>query len=175
MKGPTAAILLALLAITYADAKRTRTGPTRVPKTPKTEISATVSDSLVQRTDTIHAPARDAVILSGFDKTVRAYKESFFVTNSLPDSLTITALELTLDYSDMSGRQIHRSEPTVRCYIPPGQTRQITIPAWDRQHTFYYYLSPAPKRVQATPFKVSSTVRAAVVMQPEVILEIEEP
>ncbi|MDE6315658.1 MAG: hypothetical protein K2L71_04245, partial [Muribaculaceae bacterium] len=91
----------------------------------------------------------------------------FFVTNAMADSCSVVALELTFDYEDMSGRQLHRQTRVVRCDIPSGHTRRLSVPSWDRQHTFYYYMSPAPKRVQATPYVVRSTVERVFVIWSE--------
>lgn len=156
-------IAIMAVALTYAGARRTRTGPARTP------IVAPVSSQQrdVSEADTIVAPADSLIRLSGYDKTLRANRESFFVTNGLPDSVTVIELCLTFDYMDLSGRQLHRLTRTVKCDVPSGQTRNLSVPSWDRQHTFYYYMSPAPRRVQATPYMVRSTVERVVVIESE--------
>lgn len=158
-------LLLALLTVCSlfaVEARRVITGPT---KTPKAVPTAPAPDSTAEFADTIFTPSREEIRLSGYDKTLRAYKESFFVTNSLPDSSTIIALDLTLDYTDLSGRQLHSADHTVRCHIPPGQTRQLSIPSWDKQRAFYYYRSTTPPRAQATPYKVTSTILSATILR----------
>lgn len=156
-------IAIMAVALTYAGARRTRTGPARTP------IVAPVSSQQrdVSEADTIVAPADSLIRLSGYDKTLRANRESFFVTNGLPDSVTVIELCLTFDYMDLSGRQLHRLTRTVKCDVPSGQTRNLSVPSWDKQHTFYYYMSPAPRRVQATPYMVRSTVERVVVIESE--------
>lgn len=156
-------IAIMAVALTYAGARRTRTGPARTP------IVAPVSSQQrdVSEADTIVAPADSLIRLSGYDKTLRANRESFFVTNELPDSVTVIELCLTFDYMDLSGRQLHRLTRTVKCDVPSGQTRNLSVPSWDKQHTFYYYMSPAPRRVQATPYMVRSTVERVVVIESE--------
>jgi hypothetical protein len=94
---------------------------------------------------------------SGFEKTLRSRHESFFVTNCQSD--TITAMALTITYLDTSGRMLHRVSRHVDCNIPGGETRQLTIPTWDSQQTFYYRLSTVPKlTTRATPFDVKINV-----------------
>lgn len=158
-------ILIAATVMLPASARRTRTGPARVPVA--SAVSAPSQPSEAERVDTIVAPADSLIRLSGYDKTLRAGVESFFVTNAMADTCSVVAIELTFDYSDMSGRQLHRQTRVVRCDIPSGQTRRLSVPSWDRQHTFYYYLSPAPKRVQATPYVVRSTVERVFVIWSE--------
>ncbi len=153
-----AGTLLLLLAPTPTGARRIRTGPSRVPRSTQT---ATDTATAVNA-DTILAPDPDAVRLSGFDKTLRSPSESFFVTNSLPDSSTIIRLTVTFDYFDMQGRQLHSADHTIPCRIPPRATRRLSVPSWDSQHTFYYHRSPAPRRSSATPFTVRSTLRSAI-------------
>ena len=94
-----------------------------------------------------------AVSCSGFEKTLRSGIESFFVTNHTDSALS--RLHVTLDYTDISGRQLHSRSQPISVDIPAGQTRRVEIKSFDRQATFYYYLSPAPRtRSTATPFKV---------------------
>lgn len=98
-----------------------------------------------------------AVSCSGFEKTLRSGIESFFVTNHT-DS-TLTRMHITLEYSDMGDRQLHRRSEAVAVDIPAGETRRVEIKSFDRQATFYYHLSAAPRtRTTATPFKVRLTV-----------------
>lgn len=158
---------LALLAAPAAHGRRVvRTGPRAL--RPE-RAAATVADTTAAATvlaDTI-APARGELRLSGFDKPLRSRTETFFVTNSLADTTaTVVSLTVRLDYSAMDGRQLHSAERTVRCHIPPGQTRRVEVPSWDRQQTFYYHRNSPPPRAQGTPFKVSSTVVSAVIMRP---------
>lgn len=153
-------VILALMVapVGFVSAKKVRTGPTRPPQL-RTETVETI------KTDTILAPDTTAVRLSGYDKTLRTTRESFFVTNSLPDSVAIVGLELIFDYTDMSGRQLHNVERKVKCYIPRGQTRRLDVASWDKQQTFYYYLSNPPKRTQATPYRVKSIVKSVLTVE----------
>lgn len=115
--------------------------------------------------DTVRGTACDSVTVSGYDKTLRAVRESMFITNM--SALAIAAVELTVDYLDTSGRQIHKASHTVECDIPPGETRRVEVPTFDRAGAFYYRLSAPPRRsTQATPFDVAVTV-TALIYKPE--------
>ncbi len=148
-----AAIALAagLLALAATAQRTTRPGRVRT-AVPVAERVATPP------ADTLAAPP-GAIVLSGYDKTLAATRESFFVTNTL-DSATVVWLAATIDYLDTAGRQLHRRRATMRCAIPAGQTRRIDIPSWDRQHVYYYRASEPRRRVQAaaSPFDVAIKV-----------------
>lgn len=143
--------ILVLIAMLPIAAKKIKTGPA----TNHLKVDKILSDTKTE-SDTIFAPV-DFLTLSGYDKTNAALTEAFFVTNN-NDSLTVKTLNVTLTYSDMTDRQLHEATHTVNCDIPPGQTRQVTVPTWDRQHSFHYFHSVAPKRKVSTPFKVSSAI-----------------
>ncbi|MDE7387851.1 MAG: hypothetical protein K2M97_01220, partial [Muribaculaceae bacterium] len=142
-------ITLMLAAIVTAQGRRVRTGPSRTPKTSVATLVSTLPDTIatpIITADTINEPpAPGSVRLSGYDKTLRARRETFHATNALLDSATIIELWITLDYADMDGRQFHRADHRVRCHIPFGQTRMLTVPTFDRQSTFYYHQSPRPR------------------------------
>lgn len=108
-------------------------------------------------TDTLHTCR---VKLYGYDKTREATHESIFATNH--DTMPLTRLTIMIDYRTTDGRQLHRRKVDINCSIPAGETRRLDFPTWDRQHTFYYHRSPAPKRAQATPYTVACTVIAIV-------------
>ncbi len=101
----------------------------------------------------------DNIEPTGFDKTLRANRESLFLTNNT--ALTLSAVELTIDYTDLSDRELHSRTLWVECDIPPGATRRVDFPTWDRQHTFYYYKGPQPRTPRTTPFKVRVTATRA--------------
>lgn len=134
-----------LVAALPCAAKKQSIGPTRLKKTPAVEILY----------DTIY-PAEGTIICSGYDKPNRATRETFFITNGTADS--IEAVNLTFDYFDMNGRQLHSATHTVRVQLPAGQTRNVAVSSWDRNNAFHYMLSPAPTRRASTPYRVSSRV-----------------
>lgn len=88
---------------------------------------------------------------SGYDKEPNSNKESFILMN--PGPYVITGYEVKIEYLDMQGRMLHSRKVTLPCFVPPGENHRFDIPSWDIQHTYYYYLGNAPKRV-ATPFQV---------------------
>lgn len=145
-------LLLCLLASFSAGARKHSTGPARVSVPPRVETPC----------DTIF-PSGTQVRLSGYDKPNSATRESFFATNAHPDSVHITELGIIFTYYDMQGRQLHEQQRKVPCSLPPGATRQLTVPSWDRNNAFHYHLSQPPLRRQSTRYRVSSRVIYALV------------
>ena len=112
------------------------------------------------RGDTLHTPEA-AVTITGYDKPLRSMRETFFVVNNTGRRLT--AVKVTLTYHDMQGHQLHVSSHEIACDIPGGETRNASVPSWDRQRSFYYHLNrPWRPRTTATAFTVSATVDYAV-------------
>lgn len=87
----------------------------------------------------------------GYEKTLRATKETLFIEN-LSDS-TITALSLSIEYLDTNGRQIHHRSIKQPVEIPSRQTRRIDIKSWDTQKTYYYVKGERPRK-SATPYDI---------------------
>lgn len=102
--------------------------------------------------DTVAAD-NSMVRFSGYEKTLRSNRETVFVTNLL-DSCEIAAVYFTIAYFDSSGRLLHKSHRRHRLAVPAGETRRADLPSWDRQFTFYYAGSPAP-RVPAIPYTIT--------------------
>lgn len=100
------------------------------------------------------------IVPSGYDKTLRATREAMFLTNNT--GIGISAVELTLTYHDLEGRELHSRTVWTDAVIPSGATRRVEIPAWDHQHTLYYYKGPAPRTPNVTPFRVTVTPLRAV-------------
>jgi len=102
--------------------------------------------------DTI-VPGGDSVVVAGFEKPLRAVRESMFITNHLSHPVEGAVLEVT--YLDTHGRMLHKATHQINVRIPTGETRRVEIPSFDRQGLFYYKLSTLPPRAkQATPFDV---------------------
>lgn len=139
------------IAVDAAAASR-RQSTSRGHLKPVAETTATMTS------DTVSADTLD-ITITGYDKPVNATKETFFVVNHT--DLTLTELTVTFTYSDMQGRQLHQVTHTVSCDIPPSGTRMLTVPTWDRQHTFRYHLS-APTRKQSTPYRVSHRIERVI-------------
>ncbi len=106
--------------------------------------------------DTVFAP--DSVTVAGFEKPLRAVRESMFVTNRT--GRDIAGLAVDIVYLDMQGRMLHKATHRIDVSIPAGETRRVEITSFDRQGLFYYHLSPLPQRAtRATPFKVNVSVK----------------
>lgn len=110
--------------------------------------------------DTISA---SAIRISGYEKTLKSAKESLLCTNLGAD--TISAIEITIEYLDTQGRQIHKRDVRLNpaSPLPPGQTRMLEFKSWDSQRVWHYRLSPpsSPKG-QATPYDVKVSVAYAL-------------
>lgn len=94
----------------------------------------------------------DSIKFTGYDKPASASKESFHIINS--SEMDINKVGIRITYLDLKGRMLHSRDEVVTCHIPSGQTRLVTIPTWDVQHTFFYHLGPEPGKV-ATPYNVA--------------------
>jgi len=138
-------LILVLIIAFGAAAKKQTVGPRRLKKTPVAEVLY----------DTIR-PTEGAIRCSGYDKPNRSTRETFFLTNTSPD--TICGINLTFSYFDLKGRQLHSATHTVWILLPAGETRAVAVPSWDRNNAFHYELSPAPKRRASTPYRVSSRI-----------------
>lgn len=134
-------------------AKRQRTGPARL--LPETTAVQLCYDTIV--------PPEGSVVFAGFDKPNNANKETFFVTNNIPDSVEIISLNVKLTYTTSDGKMLHSASHLIKSIIPPGETRSVAIPAWDRNHSFHYFRSAAPARRASTPFHVTSALNFVVV------------
>ena len=120
-------------------------------KRPKADVTA---EAVM---DSIPLPRTDAVRFSGYEKENRSTRETFFVTNNLGADSTLTAIEVTFTYLTMDGRQLHQRTELIHCLIPSGETRALSIPTWDTNHSFHYYLSIPPRQRRSTPFRLTST------------------
>lgn len=139
-------IAVAVLVSLPAVARRHKTGPAKLTR----QLDA---DSAEQLYDTIR-PAH--IRCSGYDKPNSATRETFFVTNL--DSVDIAGVGLEFEYFDTNDRQLHRAAHSVMTEIPAGETRVVSVPSWDRNNSFHYYLSQSPARRRSTPYKVKSRV-----------------
>jgi hypothetical protein len=117
-------------------------------------IEKTLSqDTTVAATDSV---CLDSIGVSRYDKPLRSLRETFFVTNHYAD--TIVALSLRLRYDTTDGTMLHQRDATVACEIPPGETRQLYLTAWDKQFTYYYYDTRIrPKSTRSVPYTATLT------------------
>lgn len=147
-------LILTLIALTLACL------PTFGQRTTRPNLRLEQNNETYSAADTI-SPSH--VRISGYEKTLRSAKESLLATNTGSD--TISSIEITIDYLDTRGRQIHsrnvRLNPSQP--IPPGQTRMIEFKSWDSQRVWYYRLSPpSSTKGQATPYDVKVKVAYAL-------------
>lgn len=105
---------------------------------------ASATEKTATPVDTIVNPEAHTVDINGYDKPLRSRRETFFVTNN--SKKEVAAIAVTLTYSDKAGRQLHQQKKNVDVEIPAGETRQVSIPSWDKQQSFYYVRSTVPTR-----------------------------
>lgn len=142
------AVLIVLLTL-LADCApmQARTVTTRRGVGPRREMAVAAHDTLRE--------VADSVAVVGYDKPMRASRETFFVVNHTGRRLGV--VNVTFAYYDLTGRMLHAVTVDVKCDIPAGETRQLSIPTWDIQRLHYYWASPAPRR-GGTPYDVRHMV-----------------
>ena len=139
-------VILTLLMLAFnCDAQRTTRKNLKAKKMVETTV---VCDTITTAPDSV-------VAITGYDKPLNSTKETFFTTNK--GERTIVGINITFNYFDNQNRQLHQVTNMVKCNIPPGETRQLSISSWDKQKAFYYYRSPQPHR-QATPYSVTYNI-----------------
>lgn len=121
----------------------------------RVDPTAFVQESQIVAEDTITA-LNDRIAISGYDKPLRSTGESFFITNN--SDTTIDGLEVTIDYRDMSHRQLHRRTVRIDISVPAGETRRADIRSWDKRLTFYYCHGVVPRTENVVPYDVAITV-----------------
>lgn len=92
------------------------------------------------------------VVFSGYDKPRTSATETFFITNNTDRMLT--GVNLYIEYRTLDGRQLHKRFYPLRCNIPPGETRQASLPCWDKNKSFVYEKSRDTDRNPGTPYTV---------------------
>ncbi len=125
-------------------------------RTTRRGLRAKVSTEAVTAVADTVIPDSGKVVISGFDKPLRSAKETFFVSNGCDREISTIAIHFV--YYDMDGRQLHASDKVIHCSIPPGETRQLSVKAWDLQQSFYFCQSVKPRRDRAIPFSVKYRV-----------------
>ncbi len=146
-----AAILASIIFPAKAD-DTTRPALRRKPSAQRQEVRHQVYDTI---------PSLGGELsISGYDKPLNARRASFHVTSTMPD--TVTGFEVTLDYRDLSGRQLHVETVTVDCLIPPYGTRLVTIPSWDTQGRYFYTGGKQPRSRGVTPYDVKAIINSII-------------
>lgn len=138
--------------------EKTSKSKKKLPETSLPFVEIWISDTLANEDDNGKTLNNDILVtnlkkcsFAGFDKEPNSNMESFHLSNN--SETTIIGYRVRVDYLDMQGRMLHSRVLNESCMVPPGETRRCDIKSWDTQHTYYYYLGNAPKKV-ATPFKV---------------------
>lgn len=111
-----------------------------------------VATDEVERAALDTVKSAEAVTLSGYDKPLRSYYETLFVTSHMPD--TVYRVSVTLNYKDVQGRKLHERTISLPIVLPPGDTRRLDFLSWDKQHSFYYK-NGKPPRSLAVPYDVT--------------------
>lgn len=143
-------VLAALVALSAAGQRTTR----RNLRTADTTSAETAAPSLRPLAE----PSADVFRISGYDKPLRSRRETFFASNH-DSGGRVSRVALTITYLDVSGRMLHSRSVSVPCDIPQGETRNLSIPSWDTQQSFYFVRSTVPTRAaQATPYDVKIAV-----------------
>lgn len=157
MKHRSHIILLAIaVSAVFLSAEAQRTTRSHLKRGQTTE---TKSDK--PTFDTVAATADSLLFqFSGYEKTLRSSKESFFITNRSDSTVNRLAIEIT--YKDIKGRPLDTRQVEFDVYLPAGETRRVDLSSWDKQNVFYYHRSPMPRSTRATPYRVNIRMKAAM-------------
>lgn len=154
------ALALALASCLPAQAQRQNSLRPRLKLETNTDKAKTHTVDLqpIAAPDTLTGPAANALVcLSGYQKVMQARQETMFATNLASTDTLVEELRLCIEYRDSQARQLHRRHLRLRADVPPGQTRKIDFPSWDRQNMFYYKGSPRPRR-PSVPYDVHMVI-----------------
>lgn len=144
-------ILIAVLATATVFAQRTTRPKLTAASNGSTSLSGTTAQPYSLNPDV------DSFRIAGYDKPLRSRRETFFASNYT--SGTVGKVAVTITYLDENGRMLHSRQIAIPCEIPTEETRNLSIPSWDEQQSFYYIRSTVPTRVaQATPYDVTIAV-----------------
>jgi len=143
-------VSLLLLPVT-ADARKHRSRKLNIDPAAIDRLSP--SDMIVEGVDSL-------VAFSGYDKPLNSNYETFFASNN--NDRRLLKLWVTLNYMTTDGRQFHARSEEIRTNIPSGESRQLTLRSFDRQHSFYYHRSRKPRSNDGiAPFKVTIAIDSA--------------
>lgn len=156
---PFGMMAVVLLSPAHSDGKRTRLSM-KVSNTVKSNDVRPWEEMLSARTDSLRFDAlcKD-IIFSGYDKPLTSGHETWIVQNHSDESIRAMRVEIT--YLTPDGKLLHKREVDVKCVLPPGETRMAEVKSFDRQKSFYFYKSQAPRR-SATPYMVKIRIVSIV-------------
>lgn len=115
-----------------------------------------VRHSIADALQIIENPDSTLLNFSGYDKPANTNCETFFVSN-LGEAGTLRKIEIKIDYRTLDKRMLHSRVVTVKCDVPPKQTRIVEVRSWDKQNSFRYYRS-REGRNNATPYDAHITL-----------------
>ena len=143
---------LAAVTICLACAAQNTTRKGLKPQASQTEKAAPEAEL-----EAIAEPEAHIIDINGYDKPLRSRRETFFATNN--GKQDVGAIAFTIRYYDNKQRMLHSASHNIKAEIPAGETRQLSVPSWDKQLNFYYSRSAAPKSTTpATPYDVTITI-----------------
>lgn len=129
------------------------------------KVNDLAADAQQVPADTVTVGIETSVTLSGYEKPLRASKETILVTNA--DTVrTLDELTFIIEYKTTAGRMLHKRTVTVYPLTEPGETRLVTFPTWDINRLFYYHLNQPRTNSQATPYTVSIIPVQGVMRKP---------
>lgn len=129
-------------------------------KTTRRNLKATTADSRQVDASAL-TPAADSISISDYDKPLRSTTETIFVTNRC--STATGLISITITYLSVNGEMLHKRTVNLPCSVPPGETRQVSFRAWDRQQAYYHHSTRVtPRSHKAIPYKTEITVNGAV-------------
>lgn len=134
-------IFAGLCSVLFCDGRRINSTRGKLKLVPTHEsITDTIRDSL------------SAITIAGFEKAQNSSTESFFVINK--SKFFIKGINLSVEYLNLKGYQLHLNTLTIPCDIPPMQTRSLNMKSWDRQHLWYYVGTQGRHNDYCNPFDV---------------------
>lgn len=102
--------------------------------------------------------------IAGFEKAQNSSTESFFIINNSDNY--IIGINLSVEYINRKGEQLHLNTVTLDCDIPSGQTRSVQMKSWDRQHLWYYVNTQGRHNEYCNPFDVRIRINH-IIIRPE--------
>lgn len=175
----TVAVAVAVGVLAVTGQRTTRKGRLRpvAPAATATAVCDTVrADSLLRR-----------VAVTGYEKPMRATRETMFVTSRL--SVPVIGVIVEIEYMTVDGSPLHKRTVTLPTDLPAAipneqdidqsatgpdkgttiqsgacERRMVAIRSWDVNHLFYYHLNvPARTTGQGTPYRVRLRTKALLI------------
>lgn len=112
------------------------TADTRTTRSGKLTLRTDLKDELPQQIAYYDSVSTDSLRIGGYDKPLRSLRETFFVHNNY--SAIISSVSISFTYRSDDGLMLHSRIINIKCNIPPSETRQLSMTAWDRQYAYYY-------------------------------------